>query len=646
MVSQGMVETINSYESIEAAANAISLFEAGSRVSVAILDDQGNMVWPDVGNAVIERFLVSGEDTAEIYGDGVVIQYSRRVAGDEGVYYEYDVTEAEGAEGDTEYSTENSAGDSVTDGAEGNTERSIENSAGDSVADGAEGNTERSIENSAGNSVTDAAEGSTECSIENSAGNSVTDAAEGSTECSTEDSMVYTAEVYQLNVVSEDETDETEKVTLENVTVTGNENNAENSVVIEVISSTALDDDTVDKTAGQNTFIWDDADIEVNTSVAVKHYELEVGGAPYMMIVSGGMQPVNQAMEILREIFPYILGISIVTAVLFALAASLYLTAPIVRLSRTSRKMAALDFEDRYRGKRSDEIGILGRNLNELSASLSSTLNELQSANEKLKSDIEMERETERKRIAFFSAVSHELKTPITILKGHLSGMLQGIGEYRNRDHYLQRSMETTEKMEGMVRELLTVSRIEGSKFTIQETDIAEQLRQQIADLTELMEEKELELEVDMPDRLNAMVNPPMLEKVFCNLLMNAIRYTPCGGGNQIRVTLRQETEQAAQKDRIVQKDQAVQEDRIVQKNQTMRKAQKIVCSIENTGADIPKEALPHLFEAFYRVEQSRNRQTGGSGLGLYIVKMILDQHGAEYFIENTEDGVRFCFFL
>lgn len=230
---------------------------------------------------------------------------------------------------------------------------------------------------------------------------------------------------------------------------------------------------------------------------------------------------------------------------------------------------------------------------------------------------IERERAIEKKRIAFFSAVSHELKTPLTILKGHLSGMLQGVGEYRNRDYYLQRSRETTEKMEDMVKELLTVSRIENNKFVTKTSDIAEQLRQQIADMAELIENKKLELEVDIPEHLYADVNPVMMNKVFSNLLLNAIRYTPEKRENKIRVSLKQKTGTG-----------------------------RVSCRIENTGVCIPKEALAHVFEAFYRVEQSRNRQTGGNGLGLYIVKMILDQHGAIYRMDNTREGVCFSFSL
>lgn len=335
------------------------------------------------------------------------------------------------------------------------------------------------------------------------------------------------------------------------------------------------------------------------------------------MLVAGGMQPVNQSLEILYQILPYILGITVVISVLFGLGGALYVTLPIVRLSQLSKSMAQLDFTSVYQENRTDEIGILGKNLNELSHNLSQTLNKLKDTNKKLKSDIEREREIEKKRIAFFSAVSHELKTPITILKGHLSGMIQGIGEYRNRDYYLKRSQETTEKMEDMVKELLTVSRIEKNDFLMRKTDVAEQLRQQLADMTELIESKQLALSVDIPEHLDAEVNPEMIEKVFSNLLLNAIRYTPKGDKNQIRIVMKPDSEKGKFKFRI-----------------------------ENTGVFIPEDALPHVFEAFYRVEQSRNRQTGGSGLGLYIVKMILEQHGAVYSMKNTCVGVCFSFSL
>ena len=469
-VSQEMIETIHSYETINEASYAIELFEAGSKVSVVILDEQGNRIWPAESTAVTEDVLDNGMAEQVYMGDMILTR-------------------------------ENSA---------------------------------------------------------------------EQTTIAQEENAVYEEEVIgQADVVTED--------------------------VVQQADGIAE--------AGDNS--------------AVKRYSVTVGGKTYTMIVSGGMQPVNQALEILYQILPYILGIAIVVSILFALGASLYLTFPIVRLSQLAQNMAALDFDSSYQGKRTDELGVLGESLNELSKNLSRALEELKSANEKLKSDIEMEHKIEKKRIAFFSEVSHELKTPITILKGHLSGMLQGVGEYRDRNYYLQRSLETTEKMEDMVKELLTVSRIENNKFITQKTDIAEQLRLQIADMAELIENKKLKLQVEIPEHLYVDVNPVMMDKVFSNLLLNAIRYTPEEKGNHIRVLLKPGTDTGT-----------------------------VYCQIENTGVFIPEEALVHLFEAFYRVEQSRNSQTGGSGLGLYIVKMILDQHGASYRMGNTCDGVRFSFSL
>lgn len=466
-VSEEMADTISSHEKIEDAFKAVELFEAGSQVSVVILDEQGNQVWP-VADAVAA----------------------------------------------TENIEENDAQDTEEDTASG--------AAADSIA----------------------------------------------------------------------------------------------SVVEEF--DTAYEDGDISDIGESTGISFAVSNLKYTPQTTVKHYDLKTAEGTYTMMVFGGMQPVNQAIEILYQILPYILGVCAGVAVAFALAAALYLTMPVVRLCRISENMARLNFNDRYQGRRTDEIGILGKNLNELSSSLSRTLGELRRANEKLKSDIEQEREMERKRIEFFSAVSHELKTPVTILKGHLDGMLQGVGEYQNRDYYLKRSRETTEKMEGMVQELLTVSRIDTPGFTAKRTDVAELLRQQLADMTELIEEKRLGLSVNLPEHLYAVVNEGMMEKVFRNLLMNAIRYTPGNTGNEIRIMLREAPEGNA----------------------------SFACSIENTGVFLPGEALPHVFEAFYRVEQSRNSQTGGSGLGLYIVKMVLDQHKAIYTMENTVDGVKFSFRL
>lgn len=333
----------------------------------------------------------------------------------------------------------------------------------------------------------------------------------------------------------------------------------------------------------------------------------------YRAVVWGKLEAVNQAVEILVQVLPYIVILVLISSFLGAVFLSLYLVRPVVRMSRVAKKMAGLDFQVSCPIGRTDELGKLGESLNRLSGNLSQALTSLQKANDELKSDMEKEREQEKRRMAFFSAVSHELKTPVTILKGHLEGMLGQVGEYRNREYYLKRSLDVTHTMESMVQEILTVTRLETAGFEIhwELVDLAELLRVHLAEMTELMEEKELMLRVWIPEHCFWMADRSMISKVFGNLLMNAVRYSPQGA--TIRIFLREEQE-------------------------------RLVCGVENTGVHIPEEALPKLFQAFYRVEESRNRRTGGSGLGLYLVQMILHQHQGGCLAENLPDGVRFSF--
>ncbi|MDE6318923.1 MAG: HAMP domain-containing histidine kinase, partial [Lachnospiraceae bacterium] len=263
--------------------------------------------------------------------------------------------------------------------------------------------------------------------------------------------------------------------------------------------------------------------------------------------------------------------------------------------------------------RRSDELGILAHSLNELARKLSVALNDLQAANSRLEADIERERMLEQAQLDFFSAVSHELKTPITVIKGQLEGMLLNVGKYKEREKYLARSLEVVKAMEGMVQEILTISRIKSSETVLQEEifDFSDMVKREYGLFEDMVVGKGLEWHEDIQQGLMLQGDKALLEKVVNNLVSNAIHYSP--KGSDIFITVRSWNG-------------------------------KIQFSIENTGAHLPEDDIPKLFDAFYRVERSRSRQTGGSGLGLYIVKMILEQHGADYQIRNTEQGV--CFIV
>lgn len=333
----------------------------------------------------------------------------------------------------------------------------------------------------------------------------------------------------------------------------------------------------------------------------------------YTLSVAGNAEPVNQLMDTIGNIVPSLTVMVVFLSIIGAVLYSRYVTKPVIEISRVSEKMSDLDFTWSCTERRSDELGILAHSLNELSRKLSAALNDLQAANSRLEADIERERMLEQAQLDFFSAVSHELKTPITVIKGQLEGMLLNVGKYKERDKYLARSLEVVKSMEGMVQEILSVSRIKSSETVLQEEtfDFSDMVKKEYGLFEDMVVGKGLEWHEDIQQGLMLRGDKALLGKVVNNLVSNAIHYSPDGSDIFIKIHSWNG---------------------------------KIQFSIENTGVHLPESDIPKLFDAFYRVERSRSRQTGGSGLGLYIVKMILEQHRVDYQIKNTEQGV--CFII
>lgn len=330
----------------------------------------------------------------------------------------------------------------------------------------------------------------------------------------------------------------------------------------------------------------------------------------YTLYVTPRMEAENLAVRALVQMAPWLLLVLLVLSLLCAFVYSRYITRPIVRLSGIAGKMAELDFNWECGEQRRDEIGKLGRSLDQMSRRLSTALQELEAANDALRGEVEQERELDRRRMAFFSAVSHELKTPVTILKGQLTGMLEGVGVYRNRDKYLLRSLQATGRMENLIQEMLAISRMESGAVTVRQepVELSALIKGQLMFYSGLLEQRGQQLTSSLSPEVTVTGDASLLGKVIGNLLSNASCYSPEKA--QIRVWCG-------------------------------RLQGRPGLTVENSGGHIRKEALPHLFEAFYREEGSRNRSTGGNGLGLYLVKMILERHHASCAIENTEDGVR-----
>ena len=330
----------------------------------------------------------------------------------------------------------------------------------------------------------------------------------------------------------------------------------------------------------------------------------------YQLLVSPQLRLANQAVEALGRVAPWLALALLAFSLLCAVGYSRCLAKPIVRISAIAGKMAELDFHWSCGETRRDEIGQLGRSLDAMARRLDTALRELEAANQSLRGEVERERELDRQRMAFFNAASHELKTPVTILKGQLAGMLEGVGVYRDRDKYLLRSLQVTGRMEALIQEMLAISRMETGSVPVRRepVDLAALAERQLALDRELLEQRGQRLVADLAPGITVTGDTSLLGKAVGNLLSNASLYSPEGAEIRVWCGLL---------------------------------AGCPALTVENTGTHIREEALPHLFEAFYRAESSRNRATGGSGLGLYLVKMILDRHGAACTIENTADGVR-----
>ena len=207
---------------------------------------------------------------------------------------------------------------------------------------------------------------------------------------------------------------------------------------------------------------------------------LALENGTYTLQITMSARAVNQLTETFWRLLP-IVGIAVLTISLIAsYFVTRLLTKPILEISDISKRLTTLDMTWRCDTSRTDEVGTLALNLNTMAARLDSTLKELSAANEKLQADIEQERRQEKLRVDFFRAVSHELKTPITVLKGELEGMIYQVGEYKDRDTHLRQSLRTVNDMELLVKEILSASRMAGSDFslTLSDVDLSQLVRE------------------------------------------------------------------------------------------------------------------------------------------------------------------------
>lgn len=340
----------------------------------------------------------------------------------------------------------------------------------------------------------------------------------------------------------------------------------------------------------------------------IKFYNSE---EKYNLYLTAPLQPVSEASKVLFLLIPYIGLVVILISVIGGLIYSKVISKPLISMNKVAKEMAKLDFTKKCTVKGEDEIGELSQSLNDLSNNLRISMEELKRANEQLLDDIAKEREIEKKRREFIATISHELKTPITILKGQIEGMLSNIGIYKDRDKYLKRNLEVLNDMEYMVKETLEISKLEsqGFKPRKEQVSLSKIVEECIYNISFIAKRKNIFIDKNINEDLFVHGDSKLLKKVVNNIITNAINHST--ESEKVYANLHEEKDE-------------------------------IVLKVENTGIYIEENELKEIFKPFYRIEKSRNRKSGGSGLGLYIVKMILDAHNGKYSISNNEKGVEF----
>ncbi|EEM84763.1 sensor histidine kinase [Bacillus thuringiensis] len=360
-----------------------------------------------------------------------------------------------------------------------------------------------------------------------------------------------------------------------------------------------------------STFILDGGE-NIKNSIFVKPI-IENGRITEYAFAIASLQPVNEAMLVLKDYYVYALIIVFLVIILLSFYYSKIIVKPLIKINRVTKKMANFDFSEKLPVTADDEIGGLSGSINTLSVNLKDRIDRLNVANTKLQQDIERERQLEKTRKEFISGVSHELKTPLSVIRSFAEGIKDGVS--KDTSYYTDVILEETENMNRLIVEMLELAKLESGTYKLDMTtfSIGELTQQVYTKLLFSMEEKHLQVNIDADPSILVKANRSRIEQVVVNLLSNAIRYTPDGEKIQVSIIEAEDT---------------------------------VKVEIENTGNPIPEESLEKIWDRFYRLDASRSRHTGGTGLGLSIVKNILDLHHAEYGVYNTTNSVVFYFNL
>ena len=331
---------------------------------------------------------------------------------------------------------------------------------------------------------------------------------------------------------------------------------------------------------------------------------------------------IHESVQISNRFLYLIGGVTIIIGGIVGSFISRRFTKPILELNEIANKMSKLDFSKKYRvTDANDEINNLGRNINTMSDTLEKTINQLRNTNIELEKDIEEKSKIDEMRKSFISDVSHELKTPIALIQGYAEGLAENVNsDEESRKFYTEVILDEANKMDKLVKQLLELMKLEYGKreFNNSEFDIMELTSEVIRKYKVMLEENNIQLEFDKDISVPVVADEFYIEQVLTNYITNAIKNVKEVNGKKI----------------------------IKIDSQVDIESNKVRIKVFNTGNNIDAETMNRIWNRFYKGDASRNREDGGSGIGLSLVKAIMNNYNNQYGVVNKEDGVEFFFEL
>ena len=365
-----------------------------------------------------------------------------------------------------------------------------------------------------------------------------------------------------------------------------------------------------------NIEIMNIRDTETRINYILLTGKLDNGYSTYIRLPISSIQ---ESVNISNRFLYLIASIVIIVGGIAIIFISKQFSDPISEINAIAKKMANLDFSHKYVVKDDDEINELGESINVMSEKLEKTINQLRKSNIELEKDIEKKSKIDEMRKSFISDVSHELKTPIALIQGYSEGLLENVNtDEESRKFYAEVILDESNKMDKLVKQLLELTKLEYEKreFNNRTFNIVELEKEIVRSSQVMIEEKNTKVEFDTEDKINVYADDFYISQIITNYLTNAIKHVKeVDGENYIKIT-----------------------------NTIIPEREKVRITVFNTGNKIAEENLSRVWNRFFKADEARNREDGGSGIGLSIVRAIMNNYGTDYGVENKENGVEFYF--